>query len=874
MTSVGGSRRRSLPSGTVTLLFSDIEGSTRLVQDLGDRYPVLLETHRTLLRSAWADHDGVEVGTEGDSFFVAFEHPADAVAAARRAQQLLVAYDWPDDGVVRVRMGMHTGEVEIAGDDYAGLAVHLAARVASAAHGGQVLLSDATRLFVEAVDGIDLMDHGEHRLKDIRRPVQIFQLLDDALPATFPPLRSMSAAPTNLPAPVDDFIGRTKEIEEITAALAASRLVTLTGPGGAGKTRLSLEVAAALASSIAGGTWLVELAVTTDADRIDTLVAAAVGVSEQPGRTLRESLVDQLRDRSMLLVLDNCEHLIDGAASLAADLLSAAPGLRILASSRERLGVRGERVVPIPPMEVSADEPEASDAVLLFVARARAVLSTFEPDLCAMQTIAAICQRLDGLPLAIELAAARTRVLPIEQLHERLDDRFRVLAASERHAPSRQRTLGAVVAWSYDLLPSDEQALFRGLSVFPDSFTLQAVESVGAAAGLDCFELLDLLTALVDKSLVSVTHADGSVTRYQLLETLRAFGWARLGDAGELDGWRNALGHWVVEQVAVLEAAMRTPAQDEALRRARLELAHAAAALDWMLERGDDLAALRTVSAIPVGLPSARIELIETLLDRVPNISHVIAGQALLTCSNLEADRGASEGALRAAHAAEAHFEQAGDATHATWARFFQITPAWSAGDLERVEDLCERVVQEFENSGSRLGIAYASWLGSLRASDPIRATELAAAAVAEFRSMGAEVGLAHALESRALIAVRADRPLEAIPFIAESLDLFVKSGNTGCTAHSLEAAAACLVRVGSLADVAELIGAAEAFREATGHAHRPWEVGGTEDVQSALREGDATIDAARSTGRSRSLMLAAERAAGLLAALEAQLRA
>ncbi len=394
---------------------------------------------------------GVEVGTEGDSFFVVFERADDAVAAARDAQLAVEAFEWPRDVEVRVRMGIHTGEVDLTSDGYVGLAVHIAARISSAAHGGQVLLSEATR---HLVPDVEATDQGEHRLKDIRRPVRLFQLLDNRLDAKFPPLRTLTALPNNLPTMLDEFVGRAAEISETLAALDVYRLTTLTGSGGSGKTRLALETAMQVVNRMPDGVWLVELATINDDRRVDAAVAAALGFVEHPRRTLRDTLADWLANRNLLIVLDNCEHVIVGAANVASDILAVAPAVRILATSRERLNVRGEHVITVGPMHV----PDAlglgseSDAVQLFLTRAHEAFPVFSLSDSALSLVADVCRRLDGLPLAIELAVARLRAISLDELASRLDDRFRILAASNRNTPERQRTLAAVFDWSYDLL--------------------------------------------------------------------------------------------------------------------------------------------------------------------------------------------------------------------------------------------------------------------------------------------------------------------------------------------------------------------------------------------------------------------------------------
>ena len=845
--------------GTRTFLFSDIEGSTNLLQDLGDGYPLVLAHHHRLLRETWATHRGVEVGTEGDSFFVVFERAADAVAAARDAQVALAAYEWPHDQNVRIRIGLHTGEVDLTPDGYVGLAVHIAARISAAGHGGQVLLSEATRHLVADVEAAD---QGEHRLKDIRRPVRLFQLLDDRLADTFPRLRTLTSMPNNLPTAVDDFVGRVTEISETLTALDHHRLTTLTGSGGSGKTRLALEVATQIAHRVSDGVWLVELATIDDDQRISAAVAAAVGVVERSGRRLGDTLAEWLASRDLLILLDNCEHVIGGVAKLTSELLTVAPSVRILATSRERLNLRGEHVIALAPLQVPDELSLAaeSDAVQLFLARARAAVPAFSPSGSALGLVVDVCRRLDGLPLALELAAARLRTVSLEQLAVRLDDRFRILATSDRNAPDRQRTLAAVVAWSYDLLDASEKIVFDRLSVFPGSFSLDAAETVCAGDGIELGDVLDNLARLVDKSLVSTVETQDGEMRYRMLETLRQYGQSRL-TADELEWAQKSLLRWALRHVDVLEAAMRTSAQDAALQAVVPERINLRAAMDWALETEDLRSALRIVSAVPVDIPSVRLQLIQRLTGVLVDLPPEVLGQALMTQSNLEMERGEWADSLDAARRCEDAFQEAEDGFRSSWARFFQIWGAWGLDQSDLVRSLSAQVLSEFREAGDEFGIAYASWTSSMTCPDPLQARALAAEACTGFRAIGAPFGLAHALEGSALIELRNGRNENSVPYIRESLELFRASGNAGCTAHCLEAVAACLADAGSLREAAEIVSAAEAFRGITGHGHRPWEQNGYDEAQRALGQADGAFDAAHTAGRSHSLSSASERA-------------
>jgi predicted ATPase/class 3 adenylate cyclase len=480
-----------LPTGTVTFLFTDIEGSTRLLRELGDGYAEVLAEHRRALRDAWRRHEGLEVDTQGDAFFVAFARASDAVAAAADAQLALA------DGPVRVRMGLHTGEPLRADEGYVGFDVHRAARIAAAGHGGQVLLSQATA----DLAGVDVRDLGLHRLKDLSAPERLFQLGTDV----FPPLKTLHE--TNLPVPATPFLGREREIDQIAALLRRPdvRLVTLTGPGGSGKTRLSLQAAAAAADDYDGGVWWVPLASLGDPILVETAAAQALGS--------KDTLPTTVGDQRLLLVLDNFEHLLDAAGGVA-ETIRSCPHLTVLVTSREPLHVDGE-------WEVAVDPLREHEAVELFLQRAAAVRSDFG----ANGEVAEVCRRLDCLPLAVELAAARVKVLTLPALLERLEQRLPLLAGGSRSAPERQRTLRATIAWSHDLLTAAEQDLFARLAVFAGGCTLQAAEEI-------CGADVDAIASLVDKSLLRRTG-----DRYWMLETIREFASEQLdqhADAGAI----------------------------------------------------------------------------------------------------------------------------------------------------------------------------------------------------------------------------------------------------------------------------------------------------------------------------------------------------
>jgi predicted ATPase/class 3 adenylate cyclase len=529
--------------GTLTFLFTDIEGSTELVGRLGDEvYARALAGHHALIRSGLAAHGGEEVDTQGDAFFAVFSSPKACVAAAAEMQQAMAAHAWPAGEQVRVRMGVHTGEASKTGTGLVGLDVHRAARVAAVGHGGQVLVSESTAVLVRdwLPPGTALRDLGAHRLKDLGRPEPIFQLSVPGLQREFPPLRSLGnpALANNLPAQLASFVGRDRELAEVRALAGSSRLVTLTGAGGSGKTRLVLQVAADLVDGCGDGVWLVELAPVSDEDAVVPAIAEALGVAAGRGRPALEALVDALAPQDVLIVLDNCEHVIGGCAKAAEVVLRRCPGVHLLATSREPLGIGGETIYRVPPLSLpAADDGDVaaalpSDAVALFAERARQQGAGFAVDEETGPLVASICRRLDGMPLAIELAAARLRSLSLAGLAGRLDQRFRLLTGGSRTALPRQQTLRATVEWSHSLLSSPEQVLLRRLSVFAESFDLDAAEAVCGLGDVEAFDVAGLLGSLVDKSLV-VAEPAGAALRYRLLETIRQFAAEQLAEAGE-----------------------------------------------------------------------------------------------------------------------------------------------------------------------------------------------------------------------------------------------------------------------------------------------------------------------------------------------------
>ncbi|HMI21415.1 MAG TPA: adenylate/guanylate cyclase domain-containing protein [Gaiellaceae bacterium] len=584
---------KELPTGTVTLLFTDIEGSTRLLQRAGDAYPSLLAEHRRVLRAAFSNHDGVEVDAQGDAFFVAFASAQDAAAAAVAAQQALAGHDWPDNSEIRVRIGLHTGEPTAVGGRYVGLAVHQGARVMAAGHGGQVLVSESTRALLD--DRFQARDLGEHRLKDLAGPHHLYQLLVEGLPADFPPLKTLENRPTNLPVLANALIGRSRELKETQALLARDevRLLTLTGAGGTGKTRFALQIAAEQLEEFANGVFFVSLAPVRDWELVVPTIAQTLGLREQPGETRLETLTEYLSDKQLLLLLDNFEQVVPAAAEISG-LLAAAPELNVLVTSRTPLRLSGERTYPVPPLElpnpeqlVDAGSLMECEAVRLFVERAQAATSDFAVTDVNVRAVAEICIRLDGLPLAIELAAPRVRALPAPALLRRLDQRLRLLTGGAQDVDERQRTLRATLEWSYDLLLDSEKVVFAELGTFIGGCRLEAAEAVCNPRGELGLEVLDSLESLVEKSLLLQRADPDGEPRFWMLETIREFAMELLADSSSFADARTRHAAYFRSLAENIDVESRTGDQAVLFGRLDVETANIRTALEWAREAKD-----------------------------------------------------------------------------------------------------------------------------------------------------------------------------------------------------------------------------------------------------------------------------------------------
>jgi predicted ATPase/class 3 adenylate cyclase len=754
----------TLPTGTVTFLFTDIEGSTTLLQHLGDhRYAEILTEHQRLLRDAFAKGSGHEVDTQGDAFLVAFPRARDALAAAVLAQQTLMKHQWPGGVSLRVRMGLHTGEPVSRAGGYVGLDVHRAARICAAGHGGQILLSHAVEVLAasDLSPGVSLRDLGAHRLKDLREPEHLLQVVYQDLPSDFPPLRSLDVLPNNLPMHLTSFVGREREKAEIKRLLTTARLLTLTGSGGAGKTRLALAVAAEVVDDFADGVWLVELASLSDPSLVAKAVASVLSVPEQPGRSLSDTLADFLRSKTLMLILDNCEHLITACTTLVDVLTHAARTLRILATSREALGIAGEVTYRVPSLSLpnlrQSTDPEhflQYEAVRLFADRGALRKAAFTITRANAQAVAEVCHRLDGIPLAIELAAARLNILSVEQILARLADRFRFLTGGSRTALPRQQTLRAVMDWSYGLLDELERAVLRDLSVFAGGFTLEAAEAVCSDDGVDAGDIVNFIARLADKSLVTVDDQDGGM-RYRLLETVRQYARDRLHEEGDAAAVRTRHRDFFLAFAEDTEPRLFGADEVALLKRLETEHDNLRAALAWSLETGDADPALRLAAALG------------TFWSRY---GHWTEAREWLR-RTLEAGVDAEPGPKARASSASAGL-------------------AWAQGDLSLARTLGHQALALRRQLDDKRGIAEAlRGLGgvSLFSGDAAQAMIYLEESLRLSREIGDRYGIASALRIMGLVEITRRAYPEAAQSAEESLALYRAIGFERGIAYALE---------------------------------------------------------------------------------------
>jgi predicted ATPase/class 3 adenylate cyclase len=600
------STAQSLPTGTVTFLFTDIEGSTLLAQKYPGIWETLCKRHQQILQSAMELHNGRVFQMVGDGFCVAFATVGEGLLAAVEAQRRLQQEKW-GEASLKVRMGLHTGSAEVQGTDYQGyLTLAKVQRIMSVAHGGQILVSNACAelLHYELPGGISLRDLREHRLRGLPGLEHLWQVVAAGLQQDFPPLQSHSDVPTNLPAQLTSFVGRIKELEDVKRLLQHTPLLTLIGPGGTGKTRLSIQAAGDLLPQFVDGVWFVELAPIFDPLLVPRTTAIAIGLREEPQRPVIDMLCDYLREKRMLILLDNCEHLVEACAQMADKILHTAPHVRILASSREALGIAGEVTYRVPSLGL----PDAMhlpaiaslgqyEAVKLFIERAVSAVPTFTVTNENAPFVAQICHRLDGIPLALELAAAKLRVLNVEQIARRLDDLFHLLRGGSRTALAHHQTLRAAIDWSYNLLPLDEQVFFKRLSVFAGGWTLEAAESVCSDASVDRDDVLDLLEHLINKSMVIAEEARHE-TRYRFLETMRKYASEKLVELGESETLRDKHLEYFLYLAETASPHLIHPDQLEWLARIETDYENLRTALHWSMGRPSAERALRLTGAL------------------------------------------------------------------------------------------------------------------------------------------------------------------------------------------------------------------------------------------------------------------------------------
>jgi predicted ATPase/class 3 adenylate cyclase len=790
-----------LPTGTVTLLFTDIEGSTHLLQHVGERYATLLEACRSLLRAAFLEFDGYEVDTQGDAFFVAFARASDAVAAAVTAQRALAGYPWPQGATVRVRMGLHTGEPAQTAEGYVGLDLHRAARIMSAGHGGQVLLSHTT-----LPQGVSLLDLGAHRLKDLQQPSQLSQLVIAGLPANFPPLKTLDSSPNNLPLQPTPFIGREKEVNAVQQLLLRDEvhLVTLTGPGGTGKTRLGLQVAAEVSEHFTDGTWFVSLAPISDPDLVVPAIGQALGLREARDQAPLEQLKSSLKEKKELLLLDNFEQVVSAALSVA-DLLAVCPRLKVLVTSREGLHVRAERefLVPARALPNTKHLPDLVtlsqyESVALFIERAQAVKPDFQVTNANAQAVAEICVHLDGLPLAIELAAARIRLFPPQALLTRLGQRLPLLTSSTRDVPARQQTLRKTIQWSYDLLPAQEQHLFRQLSVFVGGCTWQAIEGVAADVADDTTLVVDTVSSLLDKNLLRQTAQEGEDMRLTMLETIREFGLEALARSGELEATRKAHAAYYVQLAEEAEPELRGPQQDVWLHRLEREHDNLRAALNYLLVGGE--ARERIEMALRLGgalwyfwwvrsLAREGWIFLERALERSEGVTASVRAKALYTAGSLAGWLGNVDRNQALSQESVALFQESGDVAEIGIALINLGTSSYLRGNLATARTYYEEGLEACKEAGDKWSMAWS--LYGLSAVDSFqneytRGHSHAEASLLLFREVGDKKGIAHSLLAIADMYLDEGDAVKAYPLCEESRALSKEIGDKGFESSAL----------------------------------------------------------------------------------------
>jgi predicted ATPase/class 3 adenylate cyclase len=806
-----------LPSGTVTFLFSDIEGSTRLLTRLRGRYAGVLAEHQRLLRAAFNRHGGREVHTEGDAFFVAFSRASDAIAAAVTAQRSLASHHWPAGAEVRVRIGLHTGEAEIRLDDYVGLDVHRAARICSAGHGGQVLISSSTRELVagELPSDVELRDLGEHRLKDLDRPEHLFQVVTGDMQREFPPLGSvpfLSGGPSGLPPLPNPTIGRESDVRAIADGLSAGhlRLLTLTGPGGVGKTRLGLEAARAVHADFAAGVRFVSLAALRRAKDVPGAIMQSLAIVPLSGESTEQAVTRFLSAKQLLLVLDNVEHVL-AAAGFVSGLLGACPGLTVLATSRQALALATEQRYAVAPLALPVDEDDVEalarvPAVALFCERARAHDLDFRLVDANAAAVAEICRRVDGLPLAIELAAARCGLLSPGELAERLNTALGALGAGGRDAPARQRTLRATVDWSHSLLSEVEKRCFARLGVLASGATVEAADAITNTG-------LDTLEQLVAKSLLVRRQHPDATTRLEMLETIRAYATERFASAPDEQAVRERHYRYFLElaQRHGSQRALWGARRKEHLARLDADVPNLHAALAWAVDRDNAEAALMLCVALgPYWLMRDRYADALEWTDRslsVPGAAAYPTLRARALCDKAWCLWPLGRGAERPAvtDEAEAIARRLADPALLSDVLETRAAHAGAAGRLEVAAKLADEALHWASAAGDDWALAMAAQARAIASGSAAELRERVGWAAALLERVGNVYLLADLLASAAYSALRHGSDRDAHEFVERAIPI----------ARELDNPYGWMLLQGNLALAELLTGDADAAREA-----------------------------------------------------------
>ncbi|MDX1658193.1 MAG: adenylate/guanylate cyclase domain-containing protein [Nitriliruptorales bacterium] len=832
-----------LPAGEVTFLFSDIVGSTRRWEHDADAMASALDVHHEVSRRAIDAHGGWVVKDTGDGFMAVFDLAGDAVRAAVELQRGLRGATWQATPL-EVRVGLHTGRAEPADGDYHSPVVNRCARVMGVAHGGQILATSAVVERCADVAGLHFEALGEHRLKDLDRAVSLHQVTHPGLPGQFPPLRSLAETPNNLPHVATPLMGRDALVDEVGALLANERLLTLTGAGGIGKTRLAYQVAAEQLEEFADGAWVVELGSTSEDELVAQVTANALRVPDAPGHPARERLVAHVRDQQLLMVIDNCEHLLDPVASLVDELLQRAPGIRVIATSREPLGIPAERVVAVPPLTTDG----RAAAVRLFVDRAIAS-GAREPTDEELRIVRDICHRLDGLPLAIELAAGRARTLSVRDIADRLDRRFTLLTGGSRTALPRQRTLEATVGWSYDLLDRHAQLLLQRLSVFTASFTLSDVETVCTDPPLSEADALDLVTELVDRSLLSVDV--GEESRYRLLETIRVYARERLHESDDetIEAIRTRHLEWAVEHSRRAAVGLETSKQLRWLSLLEDRLDDHRSAMRWALasgrlELGATVASQLYRFWFIRGIREGR-EWLTPFAEAADDLPEDLAAHVLFTYGSLLQTMGEYDRATSVLDRSVALYETLDHTRGHAYALHYLVRSSWGARPREEVRAIADRALAMFRGIEDPVGIGLSLLFIAVDEFERGRLDEglsIMADCDEVMRKIGAPQLVAHAPEITAWGLTAKGEDAAAAEHFAEAIELHLQVRDALCMAHCLENVALLLTRHDAVL-AAQLLGAMEELRDEIGVPVPPYEHLSFEPAQEAV---EARFDESR----------------------------